>query len=259
VLDQHPHGHLVRQPDIGPGEAAVGDLAAQHLDVLGDARGQPVAELGIALEPLKLTVRAGHLERGPGDLRGARQRCRGAGIGQPRPAPHQRHQEELGLGIQVQGQHRAVAVLLRLARLVCRSPRAPVPAWHRHRDLQPVVKHRARADHRRPGVHQPAAGRVPVALHPRQPDPVAIARHVERVGLADVGDPGAIRCRGDDPGPPGQAAPSGDRQVHLRTSPEYQLAAFGEPDDLARRGAHVRGHRISLGPGPRRGHPLIRG
>jgi hypothetical protein len=74
VLDQDPDGDLVRQPDFRFGEAALGDLAAQDLDVLGDAGGQPVAELGIVLEPLKLTVRAGHLKRGPGDLRGARQR-----------------------------------------------------------------------------------------------------------------------------------------------------------------------------------------
>jgi hypothetical protein len=74
VLDQDPDGDLVRQPDLGSGEPALGDLAAQHLDVLGDAGGQPVAELGVVLEPLKLTVRTGHLERGPGDLRGARQR-----------------------------------------------------------------------------------------------------------------------------------------------------------------------------------------
>jgi hypothetical protein len=74
VLDQDPDGDLVRQPDVGSGEAALGDLAAQDLDVLGDASGQPVAELGVVLEPLKLTVRPGHLERRPGDLRGARQR-----------------------------------------------------------------------------------------------------------------------------------------------------------------------------------------
>jgi len=74
VLDQDPDGDLVRQPDVGSGQAALRDLAAQDLDVLGDAGGQPVAELGIVLEPLELTVRPGHLERGPGDLRGARQR-----------------------------------------------------------------------------------------------------------------------------------------------------------------------------------------
>jgi hypothetical protein len=73
VLDQDPDGDLVRQPDVGPGESALGDLAAQHLDVLGDARRQAVPELGFAVEPLQLVVRAGHLKRGPGNLRGARQ------------------------------------------------------------------------------------------------------------------------------------------------------------------------------------------
>jgi hypothetical protein len=74
VLDQDPDGDLVRQPDLGSGETALGDLAAQDLDVLGDAGRQPIAEFGIILEPLKLTVRAGHLKCGPGYLRGARQR-----------------------------------------------------------------------------------------------------------------------------------------------------------------------------------------
>jgi len=74
VLDQDADGDLIRQPDLGPGEAAIGDLAAQDLDVLGDASGQPVAELGVVLEPLKLMVRAGRLKRGPGNLRDARQR-----------------------------------------------------------------------------------------------------------------------------------------------------------------------------------------
>ncbi|MGH3250478.1 MAG: hypothetical protein ACRDOI_30320 [Trebonia sp.] len=74
MLDQDPDGDLVRQADLGSGQPALGDLAAQDLDVLGDAGGQPVAELGVVLESLKLAVRAGHLKRGPGDLRGARQR-----------------------------------------------------------------------------------------------------------------------------------------------------------------------------------------
>ena len=74
MLDQDPDGDLVRQPDVRPGESALGDLAAQHLDVLRDAGGEAVAELGVAVEPLQLVVRAGHLKRGPGNLRGARQR-----------------------------------------------------------------------------------------------------------------------------------------------------------------------------------------
>ena len=74
VLDQDPNGHLVRQPDVGAGKPALGDLAAQDLEVLGDAGGQAVAELGVVLEPLKLMVRAGHLKRCPCDLRSTRQR-----------------------------------------------------------------------------------------------------------------------------------------------------------------------------------------
>jgi hypothetical protein len=35
VLDQDPDGYLVREPDVGGGEPAVGDLPPQHLDVLG--------------------------------------------------------------------------------------------------------------------------------------------------------------------------------------------------------------------------------
>jgi len=110
VLDQDPDGDLVRQPDVGPGEPALGDLAPQDLEVLGDPGGKPVAELGVGVEALKLMVRPGYLERGPGDLRGAGQRRRGAGVEQPRPAPHQRHQEELGHRVQVERQQRAVPV-----------------------------------------------------------------------------------------------------------------------------------------------------
>jgi hypothetical protein len=74
VLDQHPDDDLVRQPHVRAGQAAVGDLPAQHLEVLGDACRQPVTELLVGVEPLKLVVRAGDLERGSGDLWGARQR-----------------------------------------------------------------------------------------------------------------------------------------------------------------------------------------
>jgi hypothetical protein len=96
VLDQHPDGDLVRQPDVGSGQPAIGDLAAQHLQVLGHPGGKPVAELGVGVESLEFVMRAGYLEGGPGDLGGARQRGRGARVEQPRPAPHQCHQEELG-------------------------------------------------------------------------------------------------------------------------------------------------------------------
>jgi hypothetical protein len=219
--------------------------------VLGHAGGKPVAEIGVGVEALELMVRARHLERGPGDLRGARQRRGGARVEQPRPAPHQRDQEELGHRIQVERQQGAV----RVGRLRAggghrrqRTGRPPVPPRHRDRELQPVVHHGARAHLRRPFVDQPAPGRIPVALRPRQPDPVAVARHVQGVRSADVGDPGALRCRPDHPGPAGQPSPSRYRQVYLGTPPEYQMTAFGEPDDLARRGTHMRGHEITISP-----------
>ena len=204
-------------------------------------------------------VRPGGLERGPGDLRGARQRGRGARVEQPRPAPHQRHQEQLGHRVQVERQQRAVTVRWFRAGRAQRPRRAPVASGHRDRQLQSVVHHGARADHRRPLVDQPASGRITVSFHPRQPDPVTVPGHVERVRPADVGDPGPFRGRPDHPGPPGEPTPSRNRQIHLWTSPEHQLAAFGEPDDLARRGTDVRCHRTSVGRVTRGGHPRIRG
>jgi hypothetical protein len=247
VLDQHPDGDLVRQPDVRPSQAALGDLAPQHLDVLGHAGGKPVAELGVGVEPVKLMVRTGDLERGPGDFRGARQRGRGARVKQPRPAPHQRHQEQLGHRVQVERQQRAVAVGRLLADDADRRRGPTVAPGDRDRELESVVHHGARAHHRRPLVDQPAPGRIPVSFHPRQPYPVAVPGDVERVRPADVGDPGPFRRRPDYPGPPGQAAPSRDRQVDLGAAPEHQMAAFGEPDDLARRGTDMRCHKISLG------------
>jgi hypothetical protein len=249
VLDQHPDHDLVRQPDVGPGQPAIGDLAPQHLQVLGDPGGELVAELGVAVEPLELVVRAGHLERGPGDLGGARQRRRGARVEQPRPAPHQRDQEKLGHRVQVERQQGAVGVgRLRAdrGRHRHRPGRPPVPSRHRDRELQSVVHHGARPNHRRPFVDQPSPGRIPVALRPRQPDPVAVPRHVEGVGAADVGYPGALGRRPDDPGPARQPPPSSDRQVDLGTPPEYQMTAFGEPDDLAGRSTHMRSHKITI-------------
>jgi hypothetical protein len=222
--------------------------------VLGHAGGKPVAEFGVGVEALELMVRARYLKRGPGDLRGARQRGRRARVKQPRPAPHQRDQEELGHRVQVERQQGAV----RVGRLRAdggsrhqRPGRPPVPSWHRDRELQPVVHHGARAHHRRPFVDQPATGGIPVALRPGQPDPVAVARHVQGVRSADVGDPGAFRCRPDDSGPAGQPPPSRYRQVYLGTPPEYQMTAFGEPDDLARCGTHMRGHEITIRPATR--------
>jgi hypothetical protein len=143
VLDQHPDGDLVRQPDVRTGEAALGDLAAQHLDVLGDAGREPVAELGIGIEPLEFMVRAARLKRGPGDLRGARQRGGGTGVEQPRLAPHQRDQEQFGHRVQVERQQRAVPVGRRRAGSGARGARPTVPPGHRDHELQPVVHHRA--------------------------------------------------------------------------------------------------------------------
>ena len=263
MLDQHPDGDLVRQPDVGPGQPAIGDLAPQDLQVLGHASGKPVAELGVGVESLELVMRAGYLEGGPGDLRGARQRGRGARVEQPRSAPHQRDQEELGHRVQVERQQGAVGVGRLRAdgghRRRNRRRRPPVPAGHRDRKLQPVVHHGARAHHRRPFVDQPSPGRIPVALRPGQPDPIAVARHVQGVRAADVGYPGTLGRRSDDPGPAGQPPPSRDRQVDLGTPPEYQMTAFGEPDDLARRCTHMRGHKITIRPAIGCGHPRIRG
>ena len=196
MLDQHPDRDLVRQPDVRSGQPAVGDLAPQDLEVLGHPGGEPVAELLVGVEPLELVVRAGHLERGPGDLGGARQRGRGARVEQPRPAPHQRDQEKLGHRVQVERQQGAVGV----GRLGAgrgrhrrhRPGRPAVPSRHGDRELQPVVHHGARSNHRRPFVDQPSPGRIPVALRPGQPDPVAVPRHVQGVGAADVGYPGAF-------------------------------------------------------------------
>jgi hypothetical protein len=203
-------------------------------------------------------VRAGHLEGGPGDLRGTRQRGGGARVEQPRPTPHQRHQEELGHRVQVERQQRAVGVGRLRADGRHRRQRPggpPVPSRHRDRKLQPVVHHGARAHHRRPFVDQPAPGRIPVAFRPRQPDPVAVARHVQGVRAADIGYPGSLRRRPDDPGPAGQPPPSRNRQVNLGTPPEYQMTAFGEPDDLAGRGTHMRSHEITISPAVPRSTP----
>jgi hypothetical protein len=249
VLDQHPDGHLVREPDVGAGHAALGYLAPQDLDVLGDACREPVTELRVGVETFELVVRARRLEGGPGDLRDTRQRGRGARVGQPRPAPHQRHQEQFGLRIEVERKQRTVAVRRRLPGGGPGRGRPPVPSGHRHRELQPIVEHGARADHRRSRVDEPPAGWFPLTFHAGQADPVAVAGHIERVGPADVGDPGPFWSCRDDPGPPGKPAPGRNRQVHLRPPPEHELAAFCEPDDLARRGADVCGHRLSLGPG----------
>jgi hypothetical protein len=262
VLDQYPDGDLVRQPDLRSGQPPIGDLAAQHLQVLGHPGGKPVAELGVGVESLEFVVRARYLEGGPGDLGGARQRGRGARVEQPRPAPHQRHQEELGHRVQVERQQRAVGIgRLRGGGRHRRYHRGrpPVPSRHRDRQLQPVVHHGARAHHRRPFVDQPAPGRIPVAFRPGQPDPVAVPRHVQGVGAADVGYPGALRRRPDDPRPARQPPPSRNRQVDLGTPPEHQMTAFGEPDDLARRGTHMRSHKITIRPAIGARYPRIRG
>jgi len=215
--------------------------------VLGDAGGQPVAELGVGVEPVKLMVRASHLKRGPGDLRGTRQRGGGARVEQPGPAPHQRHQEKLGHRVQVERQQRAVTVHPLLVGDNPGRARPPMTAGNRYRELQSIVHHGARADHRRPLVDKPSARGIPLGFHPRQPDPVAVPGYVQRMRPADVGDPGPLGGRPDQSRPPGEPTPSRDRQVNLWASPEYQMTAFGEPDDLARRGTDMRCHRTSLG------------
>jgi len=224
VVDQHPHRDLVRQPDVRAGQPAVRDLAAQHLQVLGDARRQQVAELGVGVEPLEFVMRAGRLERGPGDLGGARQRGRRARVDQPWPAPHQRHEEQFGHRVQVERQQGAVTVRRRPGGVGPGLPgRAgpPVPPGHGHRDLEPVVEHGARADRGGSRVDEPAAGGLRVAFDARQPDPVPVAGDVERVRPADVRDPGAFRGRRDYPGAPGQPPSGGNRQVDLRSAPEH--------------------------------------
>jgi hypothetical protein len=39
VLDQDADGDLIRQPDVRRDESTLADLATQHLEVLGHARG----------------------------------------------------------------------------------------------------------------------------------------------------------------------------------------------------------------------------
>jgi hypothetical protein len=147
VLDQHPDGDLVRQPDIGSDKTALANLPAQRLDVLGDARGEPVAELRVAVEPLQLVIGPGDLERAPGDLRDARQRRRYARVEQPGPAPEQRDQEDLGFRVQVKRQHGAVTIRRDGARgrvrRAARATRPTMPPRDRDHDLQPVVEHGA--------------------------------------------------------------------------------------------------------------------
>jgi hypothetical protein len=84
-----------------PGPAALDDLAAQHLEMLADPRGQPVAEGRVAVEARDLVVGVGDLERRAGDLGRPGQRGAPRRIDQPWPAPHQGHQEELGVGVEV--------------------------------------------------------------------------------------------------------------------------------------------------------------
>jgi hypothetical protein len=227
--------------------------------VLGDAGGEPVTELRAGVEPLKLMVRPGDLKRGPRDLRGTRQRGRRARVEQPRPTPHQGHQEKLGLRVQVERQQGTLRVRRFQAGGGHRRALPPVPGGDRDRELRAVVHHGARADHRRPLVDEPAAGRLPVALQPGQPDPVAVTGHVECVRPADISDPGAFAGRRDHPGAPGKTAPARYRQVHLRASPEYQTTAFDERDDLAGLGTYLRGHSVSLSRRSRGPHPRIRG
>jgi hypothetical protein len=61
VLDERPDRHLVGQPRGRGGEPAVGDLAAQDLEMFGDPRRQPVAVFLLGLESLQFVIGAGHL------------------------------------------------------------------------------------------------------------------------------------------------------------------------------------------------------
>jgi hypothetical protein len=110
VLDQDPDGHLVRQPDVGGGQATVGDLAPEHLDVLRHPGREQVTVLRVGVESFQLVVGAGDLQGAPGDLRRARQRPGRALIVQPWTAPDQRDEEELRHRIQVERQQRTVPV-----------------------------------------------------------------------------------------------------------------------------------------------------
>jgi hypothetical protein len=141
VLDQRPHRYLVGQPDVRRGQPAVGDLAAQDLEVLSDSRRQPVAEFLLGLESLQLVIGAGRLKRGPGDLRCPRQRRGGARVEQPGAAPHERDQEQLGHRIQVQRQQCPFPVTGHPGHRTRGNPRVRL-RWHEYRQRLPVVQHR---------------------------------------------------------------------------------------------------------------------
>ena len=329
MLDQDPDGHLIGEPDVGGGQAAVGDLPPEHLDVLRHPGREQVTVLRVGVEPFQLVISAGDLEGAPGDFRRARQRLGRARIVQPRAAPDQRDQEELRHRVQVERQQRPVAVPGRQARAVRlpglvpgrgphvgrTRPRGPVPgllprrgqrrsgqgrrgqgrsassavvqvhlarraggadligplalvgqarrgqpppgqpgrgqlgflgpagpapggrllelAGDGHHQRLSLVEHGPRADQGGARVHEPAVGRLAVVLHSGQPDLVAVAFHVQRVGAADVGDPDAGRHRGDQARPPGESPARRDDQVDPGTPAEQQPSALADQHLLA--------------------------
>jgi len=83
------------------------------------------------------------------------------------------------------------------------------------------IEHGPGADERRSPRHEPAAGRLTGLVQPGQPDPEAVPFGIERVRVADVGDQGAARDRGDRPGPPGQPPPGRDDEVSVGSAAEH--------------------------------------
>ena len=250
MLDQHPDGDLVRQPDVRSGQPAIGDLAPQDLEVLG----HPGGRAGPGTRGWRRIARARGARRSPRGRTGRSPGCAAAGTRRSGRAATACTTSARPGRAWSSGPGRAAAACCRRRPAPGSATATAASAAEGRRcrpgtviaSCSPSSIMAREPNHRRPFVDQPAPGWIPVALRPRQPDPVAVARHVQGVRAADVGDPGTLRRRPDDPGPARQPPPSSDRQVDLGTPPEYQMTAFGEPDDLARRGTHMRGHKITI-------------